>query len=165
MNREDMLTKIETLYKGRESGDRAQFASVLAPDATFRFVGDGSVIMSFPGGRTDEPDKVARELFEQIEMLDRRLVSATIEENRAAVHWRVVLKVKGGAPFEQELFDLWEFNETGLITKGSQFQDTAKILNEMDDAEMAKSAQSGPRGPDDDGGGPGPSIDFGLGSR
>ncbi len=140
MNREDMLAKIETLYKGRATGDLTQFSEVLAPHAEFRFVGDGSVVMQLPGGRTNKPDEVAHDLFTKLDMLNRRMESATIEENRAAVHWRVVMRFKGGEPFEIELFDLWEFGEDGRITKGSQFFDTAKVMDEMDDADMARSA-------------------------
>ena len=140
MNREDMLTKIETVYRGRATGDLSQFPDVLAPHAEFRFVGDGSIVMTFPGGRSSKPEEVAQELFDQLDMLDRRMESATVEEDRAAVHWRVVMRFKGGEPFELELFDLWEFGEDGRITKGSQFFDTAKVMDEMDDAEMARSA-------------------------
>ena len=140
MNREDMLAKIETLYRGRSNGDLSQFAEVLAPHAEFRFVGDGSVIMSLPGGRSEKPEEVAQDLFDKLDMLDRRMESATVEENRAAVHWRAVMRFKGGDPFEMELFDLWEFGEDGRITKGSQFFDTAKVMDEMDDADMARSA-------------------------
>ncbi len=140
MNREDMLTKIETVYRGRATGDLSQFPDVLAPHAEFRFVGDGSIVMTFPGGRSSKPEEVAQELFDQLDMLDRRMESATVEEDRAAVHWRVVMRFKGGEPFELELFDLWEFGEDGRITKGSQFFDTAKVMDEMDDADMARSA-------------------------
>ena len=140
MNRDDMLAKIETLYKGRATGDISRFPEVLAPHAEFRFVGDGSVVMQLPGGRTHKPEEVANDLFAKLDMLDRRMESATVEENRAAVHWRVVMRFKGGNPFEIELFDLWEFGQDGRITKGSQFFDTAKVMDEMDDADMARSA-------------------------
>jgi len=48
--------------------------------------------------------------------------------------------VKGGVPFQHELFDLWEFNDDGLITAGHQFQDTAKVIEELDDAGKASSS-------------------------
>ena len=140
MNREDMLAKIEVLYRGRATGDFSNFPEALAPHAEFRFVGDGSVIMNLPGGQKDKPDEIAQELFEQLDMLDRRMESATVEENRAAVHWRVVMRFKGGDIFEMELFDLWEFGEDGRISKGSQWLDTAKLMEQMDDADMARSA-------------------------
>lgn len=151
MDREAMIGAVETLYKGRRTGDTSLFEKVLAPQASFRFVGEGSIIMEFPGGSDSEPEKVAQALFEQIDMLELKLISSTIEENRAALHWRAVLRAKGGAPFQQELFDLWEFNEAGLITAGHQFQDTAKIINELDDAGKARSSGGG-------------GMDFGLGS-
>ncbi len=140
MDREAMLEAIETLYEGRRTGDTSLFEKVLAPHASFRFVGDGSIIMEFPGGRDSDPQKVAQALFEQVDMLERTMLSATIEENRAAIHWRAVMRVKGGVPFQHELFDLWEFNDDGLITAGHQFQDTAKIIEELDDAGKASSS-------------------------
>lgn len=167
MNRDDMLAKIETLYKGRASGDLTLYPDALAPHAEFRFVGDGSVISTLPGGKSENPQEVATDLFNKLDMLDRRMESATVEENRAAVHWRVVMRFKGGDPFELELFDLWEFGEDGRITKGSQFFDTAKVMDEMDDADMARSvsetrnaietAKSDAARVD--------SMDFGIGSR
>ncbi|MFL0354893.1 nuclear transport factor 2 family protein [Erythrobacter sp. GH1-10] len=140
MNRDDMLAKIETLYKGRATGDFSQFPEVLAPHAEFRFVGDGSTTMTFPGGKTTNPEEAGKDLFAQLDLLDRRMESATVEENRAAVHWRVVLRFKGGDIFEMELFDLWEFGEDGRITKGSQWLDTATLMDQMDEADMARSA-------------------------
>ncbi|QUL37016.1 nuclear transport factor 2 family protein [Erythrobacter sp. JK5] len=161
MDRETMLEKIDTLYRGRQNGDRSAFASVLAPDATFRFVGNASFIQSFPGGRDDGPDQVAAKLFEQIDMLERTLVDAVVEGNRAATHFKSVLRVKGGEPFEHEMFDLWEFDDEGRIIKGSQFQDTAKIIDELDTVAMAKSAYGTPRAADDPVGG----MDFDIGSN
>ena len=140
LNREEMLAKIDVLYDGRQTGDQSKYPDVLAPHAEFRFVGDGSIVMDIPGGKTNVPGEVAKELFEKLDMLHRKIESSTIEEGRAAVHWRVRLQFKGGAPFEMEWFDLWEFDDQGRITKGSQFLDTAQLQNEMDDAEMAASA-------------------------
>lgn len=167
MNREDMLARIEILYKGRASGDLSRFPDALAPHAEFRIVGDGSVVMSLPGGKSEKPEDAAQDLFDKLDMLDRRMESATVEENRAAVHWRVIMRFKGGDPFELEMFDLWEFGEDGRITKGSQFFDTAKVMDEMDDADMARSvsetrdaietAKSDAARVD--------SMDFGIGSR
>lgn len=140
MDRDEMLAKIETLYKGRSTGDFSQFSDVLAPHAEFRFVGDGSTVMTFPGGKSDKPEEVGMDLFEKLDMLDRRMESATCEENRAAVHWRVVMRFKGGEIFEMELCDLWEFGEDGRITKGSQWLDTATLMDKMDEADMARAA-------------------------
>ena len=131
MDRDAMLKRVETLYEGRRTGDMSKFDEVLAEGATFRFAGESSIVAEFPGGETQEPQEVAQALFDQIEMLERRCVSAIAEGNKLAVHFATILRVHGGEPFEQELFDLWEFDEDGRITHGSQFQDTAKIINEM----------------------------------
>ncbi len=141
MNRDDMLATIGSVYKARATGDLSRFPNLFAPHAEFRFVGDGSIIMEFPGGKSNQPEEVAKELFEQLDLLDLRMESSTIEDERAAVHWRAVMRFKGGDPFEMELFDLWEFGADGRITKGSQSFDTARLQNEMDDADMARSAE------------------------
>ncbi|MEL6530655.1 MAG: nuclear transport factor 2 family protein [Pseudomonadota bacterium] len=140
MTREDKIAAIESVYKARATGDLSRFPDLFAPHAEFRFVGDGSIIMEFPGGRSNEPTEVATDLFEKLDLLDLRMESSTVEEERAAIHWRAVLRFKGGDPFEMELFDLWEFGADGKITKGCQFFDTARVQNEMDDADMARSA-------------------------
>ena len=140
MNRDDMLARIETVYRGRATGDTSAFAEACAPHATFRFVGDGSVVMSIPGARHEALEQAVLEWSQHFDALDRRMESATVEEDRAAIHWRVVMRCKGGEPFEMELFDLWEFGEDGRIAKGSTWLDTAKLLEQMDDADMARSA-------------------------
>lgn len=141
MTRDDMLATIEAVYKARATGDLSRFPELFAPHAEFRFVGDGSIIMEFPGGRSNQPEEVATELFEQLDLLDLRMESSTVEDERAAVHWRGVFRFKGGEPFEMELFDLWEFGADGKITKGCQFFDTARVQNAMDDADMARAAE------------------------
>ena len=134
MDREDMLKAIETLYEGRRTGDLEKFSEVLAEGAEFRFVGDDSITSAFPGGTDSDPNEVAQKLFEQLDMIERERGASVVEGNQVAVQFKAVLCAKGGEPFEHEMFDLWEFNDEGKITRGSQFQDTAKIIHEMNRA-------------------------------
>lgn len=131
MERDQRLASVETLYEGRRTGDLGAFAQVLAPDAVFRFAGEGSIIAEFPGGSNERPEEVAQALFDELDMLERRLISAVCDGPFLAVRFATVLRPKGGEPFEQELFDLWEFDDQGKIVSGTQFQDTAKIINEI----------------------------------
>lgn len=134
MDREEMLQKIETLYEGRRTGDLEKFSEVLAEGAEFRFVGDESFIRAFPGGTDSDPGEVAQKLFEEMDMVRLERAASVVEGNRVAVQFKAVLCPKGGEPFEHEMFDLWEFDEEGKIVRGSQFQDTAKIIHEMNRA-------------------------------
>ena len=53
------------------------------------------------------------------------------EDNRVAILWNTTLVAPGGAPFATQMFDLWEFNDDGRICCGTQFLDTAKLVQEM----------------------------------
>ena len=61
-----MLAQVQKLYHGRRTGDLSAFAEVLAPDATFHFMGNESVVRAFPAGDTDgatDPNAVAQALW------------------------------------------------------------------------------------------------------
>lgn len=131
MNREDMLAKVDTLYEGRTTGDRSKFGDVMADDATFSFSGEETLIAAFPGGRTSDPGQVAEALYQQIDMLGRECVQTFVEGNKLAVLWDTKLRVKGREPFRQMLFDIWEFDAEGKVCRGTQYQDTAKIIEEV----------------------------------
>ncbi len=131
MDRDEMLAKVETLYQGRTSGDTSAFGDVLARDATFTYEGEASLIAAFPGGRAHDPREVAQALFDQIDMTDRTCVQTFVEGSKLAVLWETTLCVKGRKPFRQMLFDIWEFDDEGKIARGTQFQDTAKIIEEV----------------------------------
>lgn len=134
MDRDEMLSKIETLYEGRRTGNFEKFDEVLADGAVFQFIGDASITSAFPGGTESDPNKVAQKLFEQLDMVKRERGASVVEGNRVAVQFKAVLCAKGGVPFEHEMFDLWEFDDEGRIKRGSQYQDTAKIIHELNHA-------------------------------
>ena len=134
MSGSEMLAQVQKLYHGRRTGDLSQFEEVLAPDATFHFMGNESVVRAFPAGGTDgatDPNSVAQALFEEVTMNGCEFGEPIAQDNRLAVTVTARLQVEGRPEFEHEMFDLWEFNENGQVIKGQQFQDTAKIIEEL----------------------------------
>jgi ketosteroid isomerase-like protein len=133
LTRDEMIEKVDVLYEGRRTGDQSRFGEVLAQDATFRFVGEASLVAMFPGHGSQEPSVVAQALFDSLVLHDKRMANAVAQGNQLAVHYVLTLQneTKGGTRFDQEVFDLWTFNEAGEIASGLQFQDTAKIIEEL----------------------------------
>ncbi len=130
---DEMIDKVNVLYEGRRTGDTSGFAKVQAPDATFRFAGEASIVAQFPGHGSQDLDTVARDLFNTLTLHKKRTVTAVAEGNRLAANFVLTLQneYKNRAQFEQEVFDLWTFNDAGQIASGLQFQDTAKIIAEL----------------------------------
>ena len=133
LTRDEMIEKVDVLYEGRRTGDQSRFGEVLTQDATFRFVGEASLVKQFPGHGSQEPSVVAQALFDSLKLHEKRMVNAVAQGNQLAVHYVLTLQneTKGRERFDQEVFDLWTFNEAGQITNGLQFQDTAKIIAEL----------------------------------
>ena len=131
MEREDMLAKVEAAYQARRSGDFAALEAVVSPDAVFSYGGEQSFLASVPASGAGSVHKAARELFETIEIRELERLEAVAEGNRVAILWRTTLVAPGGQPFETQMFDLWEFDGSGRISKGTQFVDTAKLVAEM----------------------------------
>lgn len=130
---DEMVEKVDVLYEGRRTGDQSRFGEVLAQGATFRFVGEASLVTQFPGHGSQDPGVVAQALFDKLKLHEKRRVNAVAQGHQLAVHYVLTLQnvAKGGERFDQEVFDLWTFDEEGRITAGLQFQDTAKIIAEL----------------------------------
>ncbi|MEL6738328.1 MAG: hypothetical protein AAFO28_05340 [Pseudomonadota bacterium] len=134
MTGEEMLAQIARLYKGRTTGILDDFPEVLADDARFYFMGNESIVSAFPAGATDDPNDpntVAQALFDEIAMNACEFGEPVAQGNRIAVTVKARLQVEGRPEFEHEMFDLWEFNEDGKVISGRQFQDTAKLVEEL----------------------------------
>ena len=131
MQREDMLAKVEAAYTARRNGDFAALEAVVSPDAIFSYGGEQALIASVPASGAGSVHQAARELFDTIEIRDLQQVSAVAEDNRVAILWDTTLVTPGGEPFATQMFDLWEFDDSGRISKGTQFLDTAKLLAEL----------------------------------
>ena len=137
MQREDMLAKVEAAYHGRRTGDFSKFGEILAEDAAFTFAGDQSLLSVVPGSGGVGAHRTAQELFDKLEMRSLDRLDAVAEGNRVAILWQTTLVPPGGEPFETQLFDLWEFDESGRICRGTQFLDTAKLVEAMQPSAIA----------------------------
>jgi ketosteroid isomerase-like protein len=131
MQREDMLAKVEAAYDARRSGRLEALAAIVAPDAQFTTAGDETLVAALPGARGAGVRGAAKELFETIELTTLERVDAVAEGNRVAILWRTTAAVPGTPPFQTLMFDLWEFDDKGMICKGLQFVDTAKFIEVM----------------------------------
>jgi ketosteroid isomerase-like protein len=131
MQREDMLAKVEAAYRARRTGDFSALEEVVASDAAFSYAGEQSLLAALPASSAGGVHQAARELFETVEMRDLERLQAVAEDNRIAILWRTTLAPKGGEPFETLMFDLWEFDDSGKICCGTQFLDTAKVVQAM----------------------------------
>ena len=131
MQREDMLAKVEAAYAARRTGDFTKLKTVAAEDAAFSFAGEQSLLAGVLASGGVGVHQAARELFDTIEMRELERVQAVAEGNRVAILWRTTLVPPGGQPFETLMFDLWEFDDSGRICCGTQFLDTAKLVEEM----------------------------------
>ena len=105
--------------------------AVVSPDAEFSYGGEQSLLAAVPASGAVSVHQAARELFETIEIHELERVKEVAEGNRVAILWKTTLVAPGGQPFETQMFDLWEFDESGRICKGTQFVDTAKVVAEM----------------------------------
>lgn len=131
MQREDMLAKVEAAYAARRSGDFAALEGVVCPDAQFSYGGEQAFIAAVPASGAGNIQQAARELFETIEIRELERVAEVAEENRVAILWNTTLATPGGEPFATQMFDLWEFDDSGRICRGTQFLDTAKLIAEL----------------------------------
>ena len=131
MQRDDMLAKVDAAYQARRTGDFSAMAEIVASDAAFSYAGEQSLLAALPASSAGKIHAAARELFETVEMRDLERLQAVAEDNRVAILWRTTLVPPGGEPFETLMFDLWEFDDSGKICCGTQFLDTAKVVQAM----------------------------------
>ena len=131
MQRDDMLAKVEAAYQARRTGDFAALEAIVAPDAAFTTAGDETLVAHLPGARGAGVHGAARALFDTIELRTLDRLQAVAEGNKVAILWRTTAAVPDRDPFETLMFDLWEFDDSGKICRGTQFVDTAKFVEVM----------------------------------
>lgn len=131
MQRDDMLAKVEAAYQARRTGDFSKLREIVSEDAAFSYAGEQSLLAAVPGSGGAGVHQVARELFETIEMRELERLEAVAEGNQVAILWRTTLVPPEGEPFETLMFDLWKFDDDGRICCGTQFLDTAKVVDVM----------------------------------
>ena len=131
MQRDDMLAKVEAAYQARRTGDFAALEAIVAPDAAFTTAGDETLVAHLPGARGAGVHGAARALFDTIELRTLDRLQAVAEGNKLAILRRTTAAVPDRDPFETLMFDLWEFDDSGKICRGTQFVDTAKFVEVM----------------------------------
>ena len=131
MQRHEMLAKVEAAYEARRTGDFAALEAVASPNAVFAYGGEQNIPAWIPGLHSGSVRRAAEELYETIEIRKLEQVQVVAEDNRIAILWNATLVAPGSEPFDTQMFDLWEFDETGRICKGTQFLDTAQIVREI----------------------------------
>jgi ketosteroid isomerase-like protein len=103
-----------------------------APDATFEFAGEASLVSRLPGSTGPEDSEPAIEaLMRFITLSDVERVQSVVDGNRAATVSRVTVSFAGRDPYRTLIFDLWEFTDDGRIRSLLQFTDTARVAHEM----------------------------------
>jgi ketosteroid isomerase-like protein len=131
MQRDDMLAKVEAAYQARRSGDFAVLQDLVAPNARFSLAGDQTLLAAMPSAGEITVHEAARRLFDTIELRELERVDAVAEGNRVAILWKTTAVGTDRQPFETLMFDLWEFDASGKIAKGTQFVDTARFIEAM----------------------------------
>ena len=126
MEREAVLERIDAAYKARIEGDKAALAEMGAPGARLAIAGDHRLLTGYMGGPGAFAETAAA-LIDQVRFHDAERIDAVVEGRRAAVLWRATLSVADDAPYETELFDLWELDGEGKLLSLVQFVDTAKL--------------------------------------
>jgi ketosteroid isomerase-like protein len=126
LDRDEMLASIEKAYEARVRGDKKALAGFFAANASFRIVGDDTLVGGVPF-RGETPMDAIGELVDRFTFSDVERLATVVEGNKAAVRRRVTVTVPGKPPVGTELFDLIEFDDMGKITSFAQFADTALV--------------------------------------
>jgi ketosteroid isomerase-like protein len=132
MTRDEVLAIVDAAYDARVRGDLDALKVLAAPDATFEFPGEATLLRNFPvAGRMPGP-RATESLIALIAMTEVRRLDAVVEGNRAVVISHACVSFAGRAPFETVLCDMIELDESGRICSLIQFADTARYAAEME---------------------------------
>ena len=127
------IEKIVTnAYAARAAKDLDAIATIFKPDASFHIVGSPA---TFPAAGQAVGEAQLRaaigSLIQTFDFLDQKMLTSVIEDNKAAVHWRVRVKHNpSGKTFETELLDVWTV-DGGRVASLVQFCDTALVASVM----------------------------------
>jgi ketosteroid isomerase-like protein len=131
MDRENLLEKIDALYRARQIGDSEAIARLVAPGGSFELTGEKRLIETFEAAGPLSLTEAAAWLHANIDLREIERIEAVVEGNRAAVRSNAVFSFGGRKPVSMTLFDLIEFGPDGRITNFRQFADTALVMTEM----------------------------------
>jgi ketosteroid isomerase-like protein len=130
-DREKIKSLIEQAYEARRTENIDLLMAAVHPDCKFEIVGakPQAQAAGIAQGHAQLRQKLT-ELIGSFQFVRRDLLNTIIEDDRAAVHSRVVLCfVPNGQTETTEIVDLWKF-EGGKIIELIEFVDTA-LVNEM----------------------------------
>jgi ketosteroid isomerase-like protein len=125
-DRDDILRIIDEAYETRARGDKAGLAKYWAPAATYRMAGAANLLPTVPVG-PHEANAAVDALIDLFQFHDLERLHAVVEDDRAAIHWRVTVSTGGQEPVKTELYDLWTFDTAGKLKSLVQFTDTALL--------------------------------------
>lgn len=123
---------IKQAYAARAAKDLDAIARIFKPDATFQLAGSpaASPAAMRANGEAELRASVGA-LIGAFDFLELNVLASVIEDNKAAVHWRVKVKYNPtGEIHETELFDLWTV-DGGRVASLVQFCDTALVAQLM----------------------------------
>ena len=125
MDRDDIADAIEEMYRARATNDAARVFNLFADGATFRIAGT-SAISGTHCGR--DIATALQAIVANWRWVDHRIVSTAVEEDRAAIQYRVRLRHQpSGQVLETEILDLVTFEDDGRIAMMEEFADTAAV--------------------------------------
>jgi ketosteroid isomerase-like protein len=129
-SRADVEKIVTDAYAARAAKDLDAIARIFKPDATFHLAGAPA---TFPGALRAEGEAQLRTaigaLIQTFDFLEQKLLASVIEDNKAAMHWRVRLRHNPTDKIiDTELFDLWTV-DGGRVASVVQFCDTALIAD------------------------------------
>jgi ketosteroid isomerase-like protein len=127
-NREVMLGVMRQAYEARSRGDLEGLMAAFHPDAVFALVGDKKALeVTGSVHGHDRVREALRGFIANFDFIERRILSEVVEEDRAAVHSRLV--VRFGPTKETrttDVLDLLTFKDAKIIEL-IEFADTAQI--------------------------------------
>lgn len=125
-DREALLALIDHAYEARTRGDKEELARCWAPGATYRMVGEAGLLECVPCGPADATQATAV-LIDLAEFQEMERLSALVEDNQAAIRWRVTVSVAGKPPVDTEICDFWTLDDEGRLLSLVQYCDTALL--------------------------------------
>lgn len=134
MDRQTVLDTIDAVLHARRSGDMAVLDRLLADGATFELGGDAGLLPGFQPALRGPARGAAEWLAQHVPMLSLERTSAVVEGRRAANLWQARVQLGPGEPVDLPLFDLWDFDEQGRVTRVLQFTDTARLAQGLSPA-------------------------------
>ena len=129
-SREAMIDTIYRAYDARGKGDIEGLMAAFHPNAVFELKGEKEMLEAAGAVQGLQNVRAAMTGFiEAFEFLQRDIVSAMVEGDRAAVHSRLKIRfIPKDAVFTSDVLDTFKF-EDGKIIELMEFADTALIKN------------------------------------